>query len=163
MNLKVISCVYNLWPNDYSQPLDISLIHSYNRALPIVHLVGEGKILFKFSDVEYRTRCFQTKCPIDFLSFLCLFPGQQLTADSWDKHWIVHCRLERQREWGLLLLANQAFKYGSQIGADILFVICFGGELPEEIYIQDILQSSSPPWKYIYLRYPPVLPEKKYS
>ena len=32
----MISCVYNLWPNDDSQTLDIFLIHSYNRALPIV-------------------------------------------------------------------------------------------------------------------------------
>ena len=32
----MISCVYNLWPDDYSQFLDIFLIHSYNRALPIV-------------------------------------------------------------------------------------------------------------------------------
>ena len=32
----MISCVYNLWPNSYSETLDIFLIHSYNRALPIV-------------------------------------------------------------------------------------------------------------------------------
>ena len=33
----MVSCVYNLWPNDYYQTLDIFLIHNYNRALPIVH------------------------------------------------------------------------------------------------------------------------------
>ena len=33
----MISCVYNLWPNDYYPFLDIFLIHSYNIALPIVH------------------------------------------------------------------------------------------------------------------------------
>ena len=32
----MISCVYNLWPNDCSQTLDIFLIHSNNRALSIV-------------------------------------------------------------------------------------------------------------------------------
>ena len=33
----MISCVYNLWPNDYSQFLDIFLILNYNRPLTIVH------------------------------------------------------------------------------------------------------------------------------
>ena len=32
----MIRYVYSLWPNDYSQPPDICLIPSYNRALPIV-------------------------------------------------------------------------------------------------------------------------------
>ena len=32
----MISCVYSLWPSDYSQPPDICLIPSYNRELPIV-------------------------------------------------------------------------------------------------------------------------------
>ena len=36
-SFKVISCVYSLWPNDYSEPPDIFLIPSYNRELPIVH------------------------------------------------------------------------------------------------------------------------------
>ena len=34
--LKVICCAYNLWQIYYSQTLDIFLIHSYNRDLPIV-------------------------------------------------------------------------------------------------------------------------------
>ena len=38
-SLEVISCVNNLWPNDYSQPPDICLIQSYNRAFPIVQWV----------------------------------------------------------------------------------------------------------------------------
>ena len=35
--------VFNLWPNDYSQPPDIYLIHSYNRALPIVQWINKRK------------------------------------------------------------------------------------------------------------------------
>ena len=35
--LKVISCVYSLWPNDYCQPPDIFVIPSYNSGSPIVH------------------------------------------------------------------------------------------------------------------------------
>ena len=32
----MISGVYSLWPNDYSQPPDIFVIPNYNRGLPIV-------------------------------------------------------------------------------------------------------------------------------
>ena len=35
-SLKVISCVHSLWPNDYSQHLDICIIPSYNRGFLIV-------------------------------------------------------------------------------------------------------------------------------
>ena len=39
----MLSYVYNLWPNDHSQTLDIFLIHSYNRALPNVRWKLEKK------------------------------------------------------------------------------------------------------------------------
>ena len=93
----MISCVYNLWPNNYSQTLDIFLIHSYNRALPIVHWMScVHPDHFTFCTVSVVIAI------IMYMSCLCHvyinLPWPRTTLQSFSV-WSVELRFVQKQHW----------------------------------------------------------------
>ena len=62
---------YNLWPNDYSQTLGSFLIHSYNRALPIVQWLSDQWHFCQFLIVLLSYFIVLLSC---FVMLYCILP-----------------------------------------------------------------------------------------
>ena len=56
---KVISFVYSLWPNEYSQPPDICLISSYNIWFPIVQCLNACEVFLTLAATHVPEKIFR--------------------------------------------------------------------------------------------------------
>ena len=79
----MISCVYSLWLNDYSQTSDIFVIPSYNRRLPLCTVlpVSLCEVSQKLSLIVCGT---SDKCPTELLVWMAGHNGgSHVGVESW--------------------------------------------------------------------------------